>query len=199
MVYAAEPRLLRGEAVPLIEKLASNLAYALDVIDLEARHRETERALSASEEQLRQAQKMEAIGRLAGGIAHDFNNLLMVISGYADVALSARTEEQRRRGIEEIQAAADRATELTRQLVAFSRKQVLQPKVLDLNDVVLRVESLLRRLIAENIEISRQAGARPAKRRCGSQPDGAGAPEPGGQRARRHARRRAHRDRDEQT
>ncbi|MBP1636970.1 MAG: Blue-light-activated protein, partial [Acidobacteria bacterium] len=158
IVYAGDPRLLQGESVPLIEKLARNLAYSLDVVDLGARHRETTLALSVSEEQLRQAQKMEAIGRLAGGIAHDFNNLLMVIAGYADVALAPKTDEpRRRRSIEEILTAADRATELTRQLVAFSRKQVLQPKVLDLNVLVGRVESLLRRLMPENIRITVEA------------------------------------------
>ncbi len=154
LVYAGDRRLLEGEAVPLVEKLASSLAYSLDVVDLEARHRETTLALSASEEQLRQAQKMEAIGRLAGGIAHDFNNLLMVISGYADLALSPKLDdERRRRSVEEIVTAAERATELTRQLVAFSRKQVLQPKVLNFNELVRRVEKLLHRLLPENIVI----------------------------------------------
>ena len=88
---------------------------------------------------------MEAIGRLAGGVAHDFNNLLIVISGYAELAAPAKTERlapPEHRGDRE---AADRAAALTRQLLAFSRKQVLQPKVLDLNEVVRNVESLLRR------------------------------------------------------
>jgi signal transduction histidine kinase len=154
MVYASDPRLLQGEAVPLVEKLAGSLAYSLNVVELEERHLETTRALSVSEEQLRQAQKMEAIGRLAGGIAHDFNNLLMVISGYADVALSAKTEEERRRrSIQEILMASERAADLTRQLVAFSRKQVMQPKVLDLNTLVGRAESMLRRLMPDDVSI----------------------------------------------
>jgi PAS domain S-box-containing protein len=106
------------------------------------------------EDQFRQAQKMEAVGRLAGGVAHDFNNLLMVVSGYTEVLLE-RTE----RGnplypkIEAIQQAADRATTLTRQLLAFSRKQLLELKVVDVNTIVGDMERLLRPLIGEDIEL----------------------------------------------
>jgi PAS domain S-box-containing protein len=107
------------------------------------------------EDQLRQAQKMEAVGRLAGGVAHDFNNLLMVISGYAEVILADlpldhRLHEKGRA----IQLAADRATTLTRQLLAFSRKQLLELKVVDLNAIVLDMERLLRPLIGENVELT---------------------------------------------
>src|SRR5205807_9654652 len=91
----------------------------------------------ALEQQLRQAQKMEAIGRLAGGIAHDFNNLLMVISGYCEFLLDKIGPDPVLRGpAQEISNAAERATSLTRQLLAFSRKQMLAPKILDLNAVV---------------------------------------------------------------
>jgi two-component system, cell cycle sensor histidine kinase and response regulator CckA len=106
------------------------------------------------EEQLRQAQKMDAVGRLAGGVAHDFNNLLMVINGYTEVLL-----EQMPKGsamhhkVESIQQAADRAATLTRQLLAFSRKQLLELKVVDVNTVVGDMERLLRPLIGENIEL----------------------------------------------
>ena len=106
------------------------------------------------EEQLRQAQKMDAVGRLAGGVAHDFNNLLMVINGYTEVLL-----EQLEKGsamhhkVQSIQQAADRAATLTRQLLAFSRKQLLELKVVDVNTVVGDMERLLRPLIGENIEL----------------------------------------------
>jgi two-component system cell cycle sensor histidine kinase/response regulator CckA len=109
------------------------------------------------ENQFRQAQKMEAVGRLAGGVAHDFNNLLMVISGYTEVLL-----EQTRKSnplypkIEAIHQATDRATTLTRQLLAFSRKQLLELKVVDLNIIVEDMERLLRPLIGENIELETQ-------------------------------------------
>jgi len=105
------------------------------------------------EEQLRQAQKMEAVGRLAGGIAHDFNNLLTAISGYSEFLANGIEEPRLRRHAEEIRKAAARAASLTGQLLAFSRRQVLQPRVLDLNAVVSDMDSLLRRLIGEDVEL----------------------------------------------
>ena len=106
------------------------------------------------EAQLLQAQKMESIGRLAGGVAHDFNNLLTVINGYADLALSrTQPEDSVYPQIREIRNAGDRAAELTMQLLAFSRKQVLQPKLLNLNDIVLDADKMLRRVIGEEIEL----------------------------------------------
>ncbi|MFZ3330092.1 MAG: ATP-binding protein, partial [Candidatus Acidiferrales bacterium] len=106
------------------------------------------------EEQLRQAQKMEAVGRLAGGIAHDFNNLLMVIQGYADLLTERLAEgDPLRRNAEQIQTASQRATSLTRQLLAFSRKQMLAPKVLNVQSVVVDMEKILRRLIGEDIQL----------------------------------------------
>jgi two-component system cell cycle sensor histidine kinase/response regulator CckA len=106
------------------------------------------------EAQLRQASKMEAVGQLAGGVAHDFNNLLTAIIGYSNLTLEAlEPAHPVRADIEEIQKAGESAASLTRQLLAFSRKQILQPQILDLNSVVARVEALLQRLIGDDIEL----------------------------------------------
>jgi PAS domain S-box-containing protein len=111
------------------------------------------------EEQFQQAQKMEAIGRLAGGIAHDFNNLLTAILGYADLLVHQIDGADPRRGdLEQIVRAAQRASSLTRQLLAFGRKQVLQPEPLDLASVVLNVEPMLRRLIGEDVRLQIAGG-----------------------------------------
>jgi two-component system cell cycle sensor histidine kinase/response regulator CckA len=106
------------------------------------------------ETQLQQSRKMEAVGRLAGGIAHDFNNLLTIITGYTELALSRLNVPRELHGdIERIENAAERAAALVRQLLAFSRRQVMQPKTLDLNKIVLNLDVLLRRLMDERIEM----------------------------------------------
>jgi two-component system cell cycle sensor histidine kinase/response regulator CckA len=115
---------------------------------------EMERRLEQVEGQLRQSQKMEAVGRLAAGVAHDFNNLLTAITGYSELVLSRLDSDNPvRKDVEEIQTAARRAAGLTRQLLTFSRKQAIQPKVVDLGEVVRGVEKLLRRTIGEDVEL----------------------------------------------
>jgi PAS domain S-box-containing protein len=111
------------------------------------------------EEQVRQAQKMEAMGRLAGGISHDFNNLLGVMIGYSDLALSSSSlDETSRHQLEQIKKAGHRAASLTRQLLAFSRKQVLTPRIIDLNSAVSETSKMLLRLLGEDIELITRLG-----------------------------------------
>jgi PAS domain S-box-containing protein len=135
-----------------VESVSHELNYAGQRVrlvvaqDISARH--------LLEQQFRQAQKMEAVGRLAGGVAHDFNNLLMVIKGHTELLRNAISPtDQFSKKIEQIERAADRATSLTRQLLAFSRMQVLQPRVMNLNEVVEDMGRLLPRLIGEDIDL----------------------------------------------
>ena len=117
-------------------------------------------ALRQSGEQLRQAQKMEAVGRLAGGVAHDFNNLLTAILGYAELLVGRKDLDETSRGnVEMIQKAGKQAAAVTHQLLAFSRKQVLQPRVIDLNALVCDFERILRRVIGEHIDLRTAADA----------------------------------------
>ena len=133
--------------------LAESPAFTGYVRDLSER-KASEKTLHESEEQLRQAHKMEAVGRLAGGIAHDFNNLLTAITGYGELMLpSSEQGTPLRSNLEQVLKAAHRAAALTRQLLAFSRRQVLEPRVLDINAVVAGILPMLRRLIGEDVEL----------------------------------------------
>jgi signal transduction histidine kinase/CheY-like chemotaxis protein len=132
--------------------LVQRMVRAIDR-DRAARHT-AELALGETSEQLRQSQKMDAIGRLAGGVAHDFNNLLLAITGYADFLITSLSDPTHKHYAEEIQAAGQRAAALTQQLLALSRRQVLQPRVLNLNDSVREMETMLRRLIGEEVQVA---------------------------------------------
>lgn len=128
--------------------------------DISARKR-AEQALAESEEQLRQAQRMEAVGRLAGGVAHDFNNLLTVIQGHTQLLLDGLDPaDPRREDAEEVWSSVERASALTRQLLAFSRKQILKPKAVDLNAIVSGMEGMLRRLLGNEIHLEAQPAPR---------------------------------------
>jgi two-component system, cell cycle sensor histidine kinase and response regulator CckA len=131
-------------------------AYAVRVAEQESAHRErAEEALRQTEEQLRQSQKMEAVGTLAGSIAHDFNNILSVILSYADLLIRGlQAADPMRADLEQIDRAGKRAADLTRQLLAFSRQQVLQPKLISINDAIATMTQMLQRLIGEDIELA---------------------------------------------
>ncbi len=142
-----EDRILK-DSVGIIKGIRSTLQ---DITEL----KKAEEEMASLQEQFRQSQKMEAIGRLAGGIAHDFNNLLTIIKGYSQLSLMELTEDHPLKGsIEEISKASDRASGLTRQLLAFSRRQILEVKVLDFNALLRDLEKMLHRILGEDIELA---------------------------------------------
>ncbi|MDX6516224.1 MAG: two-component system, cell cycle sensor histidine kinase and response regulator CckA, partial [Gaiellaceae bacterium] len=144
---------VRDEAL-VVRDLGGRALYVQGYLLDTTAEREADRSRKGLEDQLLQSQKMEAVGRLAGGIAHDFNNLLTAITGYSELILTAmEPESESARDVEQIRRAAAQAASMTQQLLAFSRRQVLQPKVLNLNEILAEMEPMLKRLIGENIAL----------------------------------------------
>ena len=145
---------------PILDAAGQVVGASKTARDLTAPRKAAE-ALRRTEEQLRQSQKMEVVGRLAGGMAHDFNNVLSVILSYSVLLLDGlAASDPMREDLEEIRRAGTRAAELTRQLLTFSRQQILEPRVLDLNEVVGAMDKMLERLIGESVELTSVAGPR---------------------------------------
>jgi PAS domain S-box-containing protein len=161
MLTSAEIKFMRLDGSPVqVEATAARIEFdgspATQVVARDITERkQAEEALRQTEEQLRQSQKMEAVGQLAGGIAHDFNNLLTAIIGYSDMILAsgASSFDDVRPDVEEIKHAGERASALTKQILAFSRRQALQPEVVSLNEVLAGMEPLLRRTLGEDIDL----------------------------------------------
>jgi len=160
LAVATENRLIVDEEeLSLLDELSKDLAYALNVIEIEAENRRSQEEQARLQSQLNHAQKMESLGRLAGGLAHDYNNMLSVITGYAELAMqNVNPKETLYDDLHEILAAARRSSHITRQLLTFARRQSILPEVLDLNASVESTLKMLRRLIGEDIHLSWQPG-----------------------------------------
>lgn len=158
--FRAYAKTARGElkywdviVTPILDSM-NNPTRILSVSRDTSEQKHAEEALLKSEEQLRQSQKLESVGRLAGGIAHDFNNMLTAINGYSDLILAKLEDDNPLRSkVEDIKKAGERSALLTQQLLAFSRKQVLQTKVLDLNEIITDTSKMLRHLIGEDVQL----------------------------------------------
>ena len=166
--FAGHPLVVDGVVVgviamfarePLSDVALAGFADVADAIALRIRGKLADQEKASLEEQLRQAQKMEAVGRLAGGIAHDFNNVLSVVLSYAELIISdLKPGDPLRADIVEIHRAGERAAALTRQLLTFSRQQVIAPKVLDINELLAGMDTMLRRLVGEDVVLTCVAG-----------------------------------------
>ena len=155
MVYSDRVGGINRDDIRLMDELSRDLAFGIDVLRTRQERLQAERERERLQGQLLQAQKMESVGRLAGGIAHDFNNMLAAIMGYAELALQGVDPTQRLfMDLQEIRKAASRSADLTRQLLAFARKQPTVPAVLDLNKTVEGMLKMLRRLIGEDIQLN---------------------------------------------
>ncbi len=153
-IHSLKPNAYTEKDLRLAERVGNQIAGAIANAQLFTERLRAEQKAKSLEEQLRQSQKIEAIGRLAGGIAHDFNNLLTVIKGYSELLLAKLKQGDPLKGnLEEIHRASQRATDLTRQLLAFSRRQILEFKILDLNTILRDMDKMLRRILSEDIEL----------------------------------------------
>ena len=161
--FAGHPLLINGNVVgvmamfsrePLTDVALKGLSSVADEISLRVRSKHMEDARATLEDQLRQSQKMEAVGRLAGGVAHDFNNMLSVILSYAELIIAdLKPNDPLRSDVEQINTAATRAAGLTRQLLTFSRRSIIEAKVVDLNEVLVGMGKMLERILGEDVEL----------------------------------------------
>ena len=156
-LYAAEENAFEGKELALVSELAGDLSYALSALRTRQQAEEDQKSRKLLEEQLAQAQKIEAIGRLAGGISHDFNNLLMVITAQTEL-LSLELQGTALTRAQNIMNSAQRAAELTRQLLAFSRKQIIDLKSVSLNPILAETAQMATHLVGEDVEISVNLG-----------------------------------------
>jgi signal transduction histidine kinase len=153
-VLSVQSEDLSPDDIPAVTAFANQMATAWRKTKLVQDLQDSLDELQATQEQLLQAQKMEAVGKLAGGIAHDFNNLLTAIKGFTELLLQrSDSNDPSHSDLLGIKKASEQAARLTRQLLAFSRKQVLQPRIINLNDIIVKMQEMLQRLIGEHIEL----------------------------------------------